>query len=255
MDYCHPCGRHLNGALACAGCGTPVEELRHHSPSAPEPDHVYELDVEPEPADRPGPRRSRRQAAPQRRKPAGRRARKRRGRKVLLGILGLVLAAGALSLAELAIEGSGDDGAATAVREEPIVESQTPEPTASDESNDVPDQVKEPAVTKSGSPRPGTSGKGKGKGEGSGGEAADGDGDGDGDGEGDGAKPSDSEPADGGSPSASSPDDRPDESSPSSTGEPPTDPGGDDPPNQENPPPPPEPTPTETCERWLFWCV
>ncbi|MGW0211379.1 SCO2400 family protein, partial [Streptomyces sp. NPDC003233] len=24
MDYCHPCQRHLNGALACPGCGTPV---------------------------------------------------------------------------------------------------------------------------------------------------------------------------------------------------------------------------------------
>ena len=28
MDYCHVCRRHLNGALACAGCGTPAEELR-----------------------------------------------------------------------------------------------------------------------------------------------------------------------------------------------------------------------------------
>ncbi|WP_432079312.1 SCO2400 family protein [Streptomyces sp. YPW6] len=27
MDYCHPCRRHLNGALACAGCGTPAEAL------------------------------------------------------------------------------------------------------------------------------------------------------------------------------------------------------------------------------------
>lgn len=25
MDYCHPCRRHLNGALACPGCGAPVE--------------------------------------------------------------------------------------------------------------------------------------------------------------------------------------------------------------------------------------
>ncbi len=32
MDYCHPCQRHLNGALACAGCGTPAEQLRHHAP-------------------------------------------------------------------------------------------------------------------------------------------------------------------------------------------------------------------------------
>ncbi|MGW4251437.1 SCO2400 family protein, partial [Streptomyces californicus] len=27
MDYCHPCRRHLNGALACAGCGTPAQAL------------------------------------------------------------------------------------------------------------------------------------------------------------------------------------------------------------------------------------
>ncbi len=77
MDYCHACRRHLNGALACAGCGTPVEELRYENPHiaaprqasavtpavtpAPEPaqapaatpgpapavapEHVYELDV------------------------------------------------------------------------------------------------------------------------------------------------------------------------------------------------------------------
>ncbi|MFV8188778.1 SCO2400 family protein, partial [Streptomyces sp. AF1B] len=28
MDYCHPCRRHLNGALACPGCGAQVEQLR-----------------------------------------------------------------------------------------------------------------------------------------------------------------------------------------------------------------------------------
>ncbi|MFG2296964.1 hypothetical protein [Streptomyces sp. NPDC048603] len=27
MDYCHACHRYLNGALACAGCGTPAEYL------------------------------------------------------------------------------------------------------------------------------------------------------------------------------------------------------------------------------------
>ena len=31
MDYCLPCRRHLNGALACPGCGAPVEELRAHA--------------------------------------------------------------------------------------------------------------------------------------------------------------------------------------------------------------------------------
>ncbi|MEU2544542.1 hypothetical protein ABZ618_03720 [Streptomyces roseolus] len=35
MDYCHACRRHLNGALACAGCGTPVERLRYDTPQAP----------------------------------------------------------------------------------------------------------------------------------------------------------------------------------------------------------------------------
>lgn len=28
MDYCDPCRRHLNGALACPGCGTSLEALR-----------------------------------------------------------------------------------------------------------------------------------------------------------------------------------------------------------------------------------
>ncbi|MEU2877234.1 hypothetical protein ABZ651_12970, partial [Streptomyces sp. NPDC007070] len=27
MNYCHPCRRHLNGALLCPGCGTPAEAL------------------------------------------------------------------------------------------------------------------------------------------------------------------------------------------------------------------------------------
>ncbi|WP_435855858.1 SCO2400 family protein [Streptomyces tanashiensis] len=43
MDYCHACRRHLNGALACAGCGTPVEALRYETPHIPvhTPDHGY----------------------------------------------------------------------------------------------------------------------------------------------------------------------------------------------------------------------
>ncbi|WP_425587282.1 SCO2400 family protein, partial [Streptomyces mexicanus] len=31
-DYCAPCRRHLNGALACPGCGTPADAL----PARPE---------------------------------------------------------------------------------------------------------------------------------------------------------------------------------------------------------------------------
>lgn len=34
MDYCHACRRHLNGALACAGCGTPAEYLPPAAPVA-----------------------------------------------------------------------------------------------------------------------------------------------------------------------------------------------------------------------------
>ncbi|WP_435857476.1 SCO2400 family protein [Streptomyces olindensis] len=32
MDYCDPCRRHLNGALACPGCGTSAEALRWREP-------------------------------------------------------------------------------------------------------------------------------------------------------------------------------------------------------------------------------
>src|SRR5262245_25334999 len=47
MDYCHPCRRHLNGALACPGCGTPVEEPRAHPPGAvAPPQDAYEYEGE-----------------------------------------------------------------------------------------------------------------------------------------------------------------------------------------------------------------
>src|SRR3954454_9218068 len=35
MDYCNPCRRHLNGALACPGCGTAIEELRAYAHRVP----------------------------------------------------------------------------------------------------------------------------------------------------------------------------------------------------------------------------
>ncbi|MEU9387195.1 hypothetical protein AB0D38_42465, partial [Streptomyces sp. NPDC048279] len=38
MDYCHPCRRHLNGALACPGCGTPAEPIRASAPEATTPE-------------------------------------------------------------------------------------------------------------------------------------------------------------------------------------------------------------------------
>ncbi|MGI5399282.1 SCO2400 family protein [Streptomyces sp. CA-135486] len=233
MDYCHQCRRHLNGALACAGCGTPVEELRHLSPSAPAADHVYELDEVSEPV---GHRRSRRQPPSRRKPPAGRRGRKRRGRKVLFGTVGLVLAAGALCLAELALENPGDEGAATAVREDPSVETEPPpEPTDDDVTPPGPDEVTEPAVTSSSSAHPTSTGSGKGPGgSGSGKRRAGG-------------------PVGGGPSAAPSAGEPSSSAEPSTTGRPSTTGTAD--PSQPPPQPTPTPTPTETCNQFLFWCI
>ncbi|WP_446423362.1 SCO2400 family protein, partial [Kitasatospora purpeofusca] len=35
MNYCAPCRRHLNGALACPGCGAPATGPDRPSPPAP----------------------------------------------------------------------------------------------------------------------------------------------------------------------------------------------------------------------------
>ncbi|MGW7276021.1 SCO2400 family protein [Streptomyces sp. NPDC054864] len=105
MDYCHPCHRHLNGALACPGCGTPAEACREYAEAVAEQEapagseRTYD-DVVP---------RSR-----GRRRERGRRAHRRRRRKVLLITAGLALAAGGLSLAELGIEGPSEEPTAAA---------------------------------------------------------------------------------------------------------------------------------------------
>ncbi|MBK6029889.1 hypothetical protein JHN57_15145, partial [Streptomyces sp. MBT59] len=128
MDYCHPCRRHLNGALACAGCGTPAEALGPYAmpaPVGPAPDEPYGTAARAHGTD--VPRRTRRDArreAAREPRPSRRRARgshRRRGRTVLLGALGLLLAAGALSLAELALEPGQDDTAADFVSDAPGV--------------------------------------------------------------------------------------------------------------------------------------
>ncbi|MET4925782.1 hypothetical protein P3L51_26100 [Streptomyces sp. PSRA5] len=126
MDYCHHCQRHLNGALACAGCGTPAEELRLHDP-APHEVEVVLAAREPGPEPVRGPRRQRgsrkRKVSRRERREmrAERGVHRRKGRVVLLTVTGLVLAVGALSLAELALESSdGDD--ATSVQEDRAIE-------------------------------------------------------------------------------------------------------------------------------------
>ncbi|MEY7979466.1 hypothetical protein AB8O53_24485, partial [Streptomyces pilosus] len=156
MDFCHPCRRHLNGALACPGCGTPVETLRVQQPPEPAvpPGHgeggagtagdtgtvpaeepAGTLAEEPagtlaqEPAEEraeasggeygdgtpPGRRAARRQgrgrgsadedpSEGQSRRDRKAAAHRRRRNRTLLIAAGFVLAAGALSLAELGLE-------------------------------------------------------------------------------------------------------------------------------------------------------
>ncbi|MGW1022130.1 SCO2400 family protein [Streptomyces sp. NPDC002577] len=112
MDYCHPCRRHLNGALACPGCGTPAEACREYAEAlaaqevADGADDAYEEEAEFDGGGRRGRRGHRGRASL--------RARRRRRRRTLLIGAGLVLAVGGLSLTELGLEAPGDDQAASA---------------------------------------------------------------------------------------------------------------------------------------------
>ncbi|MDF6062327.1 hypothetical protein H8R03_10165 [Streptomyces sp. JH010] len=133
MDYCHPCQRHLNGALACAGCGTPADALVPFAVPADRPGR----DAEPARAasqalDTTG-RRRRARGETRRR---GRRTHRRRGRALLLTAVGVVLALGALTLAELAMEPGGDSGASEYVSE---ATSSATEPLPSASSGTEPD--------------------------------------------------------------------------------------------------------------------
>lgn len=140
MDYCHRCQRHLNGALACAGCGTPASELIRPASAGPGPgrgDDAMGRSAEViEPIDvtsrrshsRPGPRPPVRPGA------RARRARKSRGRTVLIGGVCLALTAGAWGLVELTQNDEGA-GAATSVKEATSPEPEpVPESTATVES-------------------------------------------------------------------------------------------------------------------------
>ncbi|MEU9864322.1 hypothetical protein AB0D99_25950 [Streptomyces sp. NPDC047971] len=273
MDYCHQCRRHLNGALACAGCGTPVEELRYETPQAAAPrpvaaprveyaepaarveyeeptGHVYELDpIEPPRAGASGGRAAARRGAAAGRGGArrSRRARGRKGRNVLVGTLGIVLAAGALSMAKLALEPEDEGGAATAVQEEEVVETSLP-PLPSDSAT-APEGPTPISVTKSAAPKdsdapaPGHTGI---PGQGSGGQGSGGQGSG-GQGSGGGSQGT------GGGPQSGSPSASP-SASVSQTGPTPTGSGTATPPPGPPAPTTPTPTPSPTRECWLFIC-
>ncbi|WP_328668870.1 SCO2400 family protein [Streptomyces sp. NBC_00328] len=128
MDYCHVCRRHLNGALACPGCGTPVDELGADTdeagarpPTGADADARHGADGDVEWRSR---RAARRRGGrvldaeagspgdPQAPAGASRRDRKaaahrRRRRRTLYMAVGFVLAAGGLSLAELGVDAPG----------------------------------------------------------------------------------------------------------------------------------------------------
>ncbi|MFB7271152.1 hypothetical protein [Streptomyces sp. NPDC056244] len=273
MDYCDQCRRHLNGALACAGCGTPAEVLGHQAPPPPGPHHSRrpgqgaggeedhgeygdapdgELVLTghhpepPEPVRRRKPSRRRKAAPRPRTKP--RRARSKRGRRVLIATLGVVLALATLSLAELAME-SSDPDRATTVKEETTVDfdggpDDTERPVAPSDPGPAPSEESGTggAGGTDGSASPGVSGA---AGTGTSGEASAS------------SSASPGEPGESGpGPSASgSPgpsDSAPGSPGPSGTTGNPT-PGGPTTTAPAPPPPPqPDPEPTDSC--WLFIC-
>lgn len=121
MDYCHACRRHLNGALACAGCGTPLEYLPPAAPGTPAvPAAPYGSErpqPQPEPADPFADSIVVLSGAHTGRAGSRRRAGHRRRRRTMLTVgLGLALAVGGtVVLARMVTEGQKTDRAAEVV--------------------------------------------------------------------------------------------------------------------------------------------
>ncbi|MET9589875.1 hypothetical protein ABZY45_02770 [Streptomyces sp. NPDC006516] len=143
MDYCHPCRRHLNGALACAGCGTPADALSPFAGLADRPGRDVEPAAEPSDASGAAGHRRRARGATRRR---GRPTHRRRGRALLLTAAGVVLALGALSLAELAMEAGGDSGASEYVSEASSSATETLPSASSSAETGEPGPVDAPTV-------------------------------------------------------------------------------------------------------------
>ncbi|MFD9371144.1 hypothetical protein ACFWA6_26065 [Streptomyces sp. NPDC060020] len=117
MNYCHACRRHLNGALACAGCGTPAEYLVPAAPVAVPAPEAPAPEPPPVLADVFADSLVVLSAPNERRQGARRRATHRRRRRTVLTIgLGLVIAlGGSLAVARLATDGERTDRAANVV--------------------------------------------------------------------------------------------------------------------------------------------
>ncbi|MER5550967.1 hypothetical protein ABT001_04650 [Streptomyces sp. NPDC002793] len=242
MDYCHPCQRHLNGALACAGCGTPVDAL---VPYAVVDGSARAARPAAETLDASGTAGHRRRArgATERR---GRRAHRRRGRALLLTVAGVVLALGALSLAELATEPGGDGGASDYVSEATSTAEVTVPSASSSTGPDAPGPVDGPAGptgptvvpvddSRSATPTDGSAATTEAPGE---------------------AAPPASTPAESSPPDSAptAPEETGAPAEPSGSGEPSAPPTSPEPPGDPAPAPTPSPSPTETCEWWQIFC-
>ncbi|MFD4527396.1 hypothetical protein ACFWP7_26380 [Streptomyces sp. NPDC058470] len=132
MDYCLPCHRHLNGALACPGCGTPAEKVREHADAVESRPKAEDGVDNGHDDDDTGPRGRRRGSAAgggsRRDRKAAAHRRRRRG--ALIVGAGLLLAAGGLSLAELGVEAPGSSPKAATADESPEGGANTPAETA-----------------------------------------------------------------------------------------------------------------------------
>ncbi|MFD7293262.1 hypothetical protein ACFV9W_08225 [Streptomyces sp. NPDC059897] len=107
-DYCQPCRRHLNGALACPGCGTPADAVRAYGEwvAAQEGTADEGRGRDAAPVRTRGGRRAHRST--------GRSARSRRRGRVLLATAGIALVAGGVGLGVAQLnEGPADDGSRT----------------------------------------------------------------------------------------------------------------------------------------------
>ncbi|MEU6661152.1 hypothetical protein [Streptomyces sp. NPDC046821] len=228
MDYCHPCRRHLNGAVTCPGCGTPADVCRAHAESVAAQEAAENADVaDSGVSEKPGPARGPRISRKERREQGARKAkrqRRRRNKVVLIGA-GLALAAGGLVLAELGTDSSGAPGrhGSSATAEEAA----TRESTAASATGTPATEATTEASRSSASPSVSTSEKAKEhKKKGT-------------------AEPG--APADAGVDRATSaPATTPTRDSRGGTGTPPHRPT--------TKPHVPSPTPTKTCNRFLWWC-
>ncbi|MGM9465313.1 SCO2400 family protein [Streptomyces murinus] len=225
MDYCLPCRRHLNGALVCPGCGTPADRIPGPAAVEPEPGEPEKGPGEGRPGGEPEPvggraeRRGRKAAA----------HRRRRRRTVLLAA-GLVLAAGGLGFAELGTDAPlpFTGGGTATVKDTSADDGDSSSPSG---RTTAPPQVTNVSATSgatasaSGSPAAGAS--------------------------------------DSASPSAAGTTEPP-PSAPTAPGSPVTAPTAPPPPRPTAAPPttapatsapPPAPSPTRTCDRFLWWCT